>query len=133
MAPACQAPTIAVSSRLDIVEAILDKHTAATASRKFNALLATASINDAIEYFSLFTSLQAARQKADPAFQPLNVGCVFSPPAQLAQTPEEKKDIAQLAEDLVGALLWLLSDQASGFVTGQVIAIDGGFSAFTGV
>lgn len=36
-------------------------------------------------------------------------------------------------EDLVGALLWLLSDQASGFVTGQVIAIDGGFSAFTGV
>ena len=100
MAPACQAPTIAVSSRLDIVEAILDKHTAATASRKFNALLATASINDAIEYFSLFTSLQAARQKADPAFQPLNVGCVFSPPAQLAQTPEEKKDIAQLAEDL---------------------------------
>jgi NAD(P)-dependent dehydrogenase (short-subunit alcohol dehydrogenase family) len=36
-------------------------------------------------------------------------------------------------EDLVGALLWLLSNEASGFVTGQVIAIDGGFSAFTGV
>ena len=36
-------------------------------------------------------------------------------------------------EDLVGALLWLLSDEASGFVTGQVIAIDGGFSAFSGV
>src|SRR5208282_444544 len=36
-------------------------------------------------------------------------------------------------EDLVGALLWLLSNDASGFVTGQVIAIDGGFSAFTGV
>ena len=28
-------------------------------------------------------------------------------------------------EDLVGTLLWLLSDDASGFVTGQVIAIDG--------
>jgi len=36
-------------------------------------------------------------------------------------------------EDLVGALLWLLSSEASGFVTGQVIAIDGGFSAFSGV
>ncbi len=36
-------------------------------------------------------------------------------------------------EDLVGALLWLLSDTGSGFVTGQVIAIDGGFSAFSGV
>ena len=36
-------------------------------------------------------------------------------------------------EDLLGALLWLSSDQASGFVTGQVIAIDGGFSAYSGV
>jgi NAD(P)-dependent dehydrogenase (short-subunit alcohol dehydrogenase family) len=36
-------------------------------------------------------------------------------------------------EDLIGPLLWLLSDEASGFVTGQVIAVDGGFSAFSGV
>ena len=36
-------------------------------------------------------------------------------------------------EDLVGTLLWLLSGEASGFVTGQVIAVDGGFSAFSGV
>jgi NAD(P)-dependent dehydrogenase (short-subunit alcohol dehydrogenase family) len=36
-------------------------------------------------------------------------------------------------EDLLGTMLWLLSDEASGFVTGQVIAIDGGFSAFSGV
>jgi len=35
--------------------------------------------------------------------------------------------------DLIGALLWLVSDEASGFVTGTVIAIDGGFSAFSGV
>jgi type I restriction enzyme R subunit len=83
-----------------IVEAILDKHNAATGERKFNALLATASINEAIEYFNLFTKLQAERQKADAAFQPLNVGCVFSPPAQLAETAENKKDIEQLTEDL---------------------------------
>jgi len=36
-------------------------------------------------------------------------------------------------EDLVGAALWLLSDEAAGFVTGTVIPIDGGFSAFSGV
>lgn len=35
--------------------------------------------------------------------------------------------------DLVGVTLWLASDDASGFVTGAVIPIDGGFSAFSGV
>lgn len=83
-----------------VVEAILAKHDAATAGRRFNALLATASINEAIEYHDLFKTLQKERLDADPDFQPLNIACVFSPPAQLAQTPEEKKDIAQLAEDL---------------------------------
>ncbi|MBQ6472393.1 MAG: SDR family oxidoreductase [Victivallales bacterium] len=36
-------------------------------------------------------------------------------------------------EDLLGALLWLLSDAGAGFVTGTVIPIDGGFSAYSGV
>ena len=35
-------------------------------------------------------------------------------------------------EDLVGAAVWLASD-ASRFVTGAVIPVDGGFSAYTGV
>jgi NAD(P)-dependent dehydrogenase (short-subunit alcohol dehydrogenase family) len=35
-------------------------------------------------------------------------------------------------EDLLGATLWLVSPAAS-FVTGVVIPIDGGFSAFSGV
>ncbi len=35
--------------------------------------------------------------------------------------------------DLIGALLWLSDDGASGFVTGTVIAVDGGFSAYSGV
>ena len=35
-------------------------------------------------------------------------------------------------EDLLGALHWLCSD-ASAFVTGTVIAVDGGFSAYSGV
>ena len=35
-------------------------------------------------------------------------------------------------EDLLGALHWLCSD-ASAFVTGTIIAVDGGFSAYSGV
>ena len=35
--------------------------------------------------------------------------------------------------DLVGTLLWLSDDKASGFVTGTVIPVDGGFSAYSGV
>ena len=77
-----------------IVEAILDKHDAATGGRRFNATLATASINDAIEYFNLFKSLQDEKKKLDPAFQPLNIACVFSPPA------EGNKDVQQIQEDL---------------------------------
>lgn len=36
-------------------------------------------------------------------------------------------------EDLIGALLWLVNDEAASFVTGTVIPVDGGFSAFAGV
>jgi NAD(P)-dependent dehydrogenase (short-subunit alcohol dehydrogenase family) len=37
------------------------------------------------------------------------------------------------AGDLMGTLLWLVDDDASGFVTGVVVPVDGGFSAFSGV
>lgn len=37
------------------------------------------------------------------------------------------------AEELLGALLFLLSDQAAGFITGVVLPVDGGFSAYSGV
>ena len=36
-------------------------------------------------------------------------------------------------EELVGTLLYLLDDGASGFVNGVVIPVDGGFSAYSGV
>jgi len=37
------------------------------------------------------------------------------------------------AEELLGALLFLISKKASGFVNGVVIPVDGGFSAYSGV
>jgi type I restriction enzyme R subunit len=77
-----------------VVEAILKKHNSATNSRCFNAMLATASINDAIEYYELFKNLQTKRRVEDESFEPLNIACVFSPPS------EGNKDIQQIQEDL---------------------------------
>lgn len=36
-------------------------------------------------------------------------------------------------EDLLGTLLWLVNDEASGFVTGISVPVDGGFMAYSGV
>jgi type I restriction enzyme R subunit len=77
-----------------VIEAILSKHDAATGGRRFNAILATASINDAIEYHELFKTIQAEKQAADANFKPLNIACVFSPPA------EGNPDVKQIQEDL---------------------------------
>ena len=77
-----------------VINAILEKHDSATDHRRYNALLATASINNAIEYFELFKTIQAKRLAEDEAFQPLHIACVFSPPA------EGNKDVQQLQEDL---------------------------------
>ncbi|MDL5045237.1 type I restriction endonuclease subunit R [Oscillatoria amoena NRMC-F 0135] len=89
-----------------VVEAILEKHDAATNQRKFNAVLATASINDAIEYYRLFKEVQKKIQAENPDYLPLNIACVFSPPAQLIakegdhQSQKNAADIKQLQEDL---------------------------------
>ena len=77
-----------------IVETILAKHDTATHERRFNAILATSSINDAIEYYHLFKQMQEQYKSEDPSFEPLNVACVFSPPA------EGNPDIRQIQEDL---------------------------------
>ncbi len=37
------------------------------------------------------------------------------------------------ADELTGALLFLASNAASGFVNGVVLPIDGGFAAYSGV
>ena len=78
-----------------IIQQILGKHDAVTNSRRYNAILATASINDAIEYYDLFNQAQQnCIDAADSESMPLNIVCVFSPPA------EGNKDVQQIQEDL---------------------------------
>ena len=101
-----------------VIEAILAKHDAATAGRRFNAIFATASINDAIEYHGLFKTVQAEKLAADPEFKPLNIACVFSPPAEGDQDviqiqedlPQEKADNEQDPEGKKAALKAILAD-----------------------
>lgn len=48
----------------------------------------------------------------------------------ISQTPMERFG---KPEELIGALMFLISKEASGFVNGVVIPVDGGFSAYSGV
>ena len=48
----------------------------------------------------------------------------------LAATPQRR--FGEVS-DLIGTLLWLANDDASGFVTGVIVPVDGGFSAYSGV
>lgn len=84
-----------VAHKKAVVETILSKHDIVTGGRRFNAILATSSINEAIEYYDLFTTMQADYIKnMDTEYMPLNVACVFSPPA------DGNKDIQQIQDDL---------------------------------
>lgn len=81
-------------SKTAIVNSILQRHDAATDSRRFNAIMATGGINDAIEYYNLFKTIQQERKTQNPEYESLNIACIFSPPA------EGNKDIQQIQEDL---------------------------------
>ncbi|MBX9757621.1 MAG: type I restriction endonuclease subunit R [Beijerinckiaceae bacterium] len=112
-----------------VIEAILAKHDAATGQRRFNALLATSSINDAIEYHSLFKTMQAEKLVADPSFRPLNIACVFSPPAEgdpdvkqiQEDLPQEKEDNAVQPEKKKEALRAILADYNAQYGTNHKI------------
>lgn len=86
-----------------IVEKILEVHDKVSDNRRFNALFATASINDAIEYCKIFDRIQLEREEEeekkkeeekDPTFKSLRIACLFSPPA------EGNRDIMQIQEEL---------------------------------
>ena len=77
-----------------VVRSIIQKHDAATSQRKFNAIFATSSINDAIEYYNVFEQEQQKIIEENPDYKPLNITCLFSPPAY------DNTDIQQIQEDL---------------------------------
>ena len=112
-----------------VVEAILAKHDAATNARRFNAILATASINDAIAYYRLFKEVQTRRLQEDEDFQPLNVACVFSPPAEGNQDvrqiqedlPQEKADNQQAPDEKKAALKAIIADYNEQYSTNHSI------------
>ena len=112
-----------------VVEAILDKHDKATNQRKFNALMATASINNAIEFYRLFKEIQKQKQAENPDFVPLNIACVFSPPAEgnkdvqqiQEDLPQEKEDNKQNPEEKKKALMEIIADFNTQFDTNHDI------------
>ncbi|XUO83350.1 type I restriction endonuclease subunit R [Halomonas sp. KM007] len=113
-----------------VVNAILAKHEAATNHRRFNALLATASINEAIAYYRLFKDVQTEYQAEDPDYTPLNIACVFSPPAngdkdvkQLQEDlPQEKADNQQEPEQKKAALQEIIADYNAHYGTGHSVS-----------
>ncbi|WRI28106.1 type I restriction endonuclease subunit R [Maribacter sp. BPC-D8] len=83
-----------LSHKMAVIDAILKKHDKATHYKRFNAILATSSISDAIEYYHLFKQNQREYAEINPDYRPLQIACVFSPPA------EGNTDVKQLQEDL---------------------------------
>jgi len=116
-------------ARRKVVDTIIDKHYAATGGRRFNALLATASINDAIAYYRLFARAQTERQATDSTFVPLTVSAVFSPPADVGaevrqiqeDLPQEQADNRQDPEGKKQALRGIIADYNTRFGTAHTI------------
>lgn len=112
-----------------VVDTILTKHDAATGGRKFNAIFATSSINDAIEYYGLFKASQNEWEKIDPDFVPLNISAVFSPPGDVSadvrqiqeDLPQEQEDNRQDPESKKRALKAIIADYNARFGTNHRI------------
>lgn len=60
-----------------VADKILKDHGRSTVNRQFNAILTTASIKDAIEYYRIFAEAQKNAEDK------LNIACIFSPPPSI--------------------------------------------------
>jgi len=116
--------------RRAVADTILQKHDDATHSRRFNAIFATASINDAIAYYRLFKEVQKEREEQDENFSPLNIACVFSPPAEgnpdvkqiQEDLPQEKADNAVAPDEKKATLKEIITDYNARYKTNHNIA-----------
>ncbi len=103
-----------------IVKHILDNHNTLTANRRFNALLATPSIPEAIIFYDIFKELQDALVKEDPDYEPLNVTAVFTPPMRNnsdEDLPQEEADNQESPEENKSELAKIIDDYNTKFGT----------------
>ncbi len=102
---------------------------------------AKAAISNFTQWLAVHFSKAGIRVNAiAPGFFVTNQNRAMLFDASGAPTDRTKKILAATpmnrfgeAEELIGTLLWLLNDRASGFVDGVVVPVDGGFSAYSGV
>ena len=89
-------------------------------------MLVTAAILIALQIIlSRFLSINAWNLKIGFAFVAVFVAAYFYGPAF--------STVVAVISDILGALLFLVDAKAASFVTGIVIPVDGGFSAYSGV
>jgi len=96
-----------------IVSHILDNHGKLTAQQRFNALLATPSIPDAIRYYQIFKDEQERRAQENPDYMPLNITTVFTPPMKNSSDedlPQEEADNKEHPEENKSALSEIIDD-----------------------
>ena len=104
---------------------------------------AKAAINNFTEWLAVYMAQEYSGQIRVNAIAPgffiaeQNHALLIGPGGELTERGKKILDHTPMARfgepgDLVGALLWLVSD-ASRFVTGTVISVDGGFGAYSGV
>ncbi len=102
---------------------------------------AKAAISNFTQWLAVYFSKTGIRVNAiAPGFFVTNQNKALLFDENSKPTPRTEKILAATpmgrfgeAEELLGTLLWLLNDAASGFVTGIVVPVDGGFSAYSGV
>ncbi|HLO34436.1 MAG TPA: SDR family oxidoreductase [Candidatus Deferrimicrobium sp.] len=102
-------------------------------SRVATYSIAKAGVNSLTQYLALELAPRRVRVNAiAPGFFPAEQNrAILSEDrvrAILAHTPAGRLGEA---DELVGAAVWLASERASGFVTGSIVRVDGGFSAMT--
>lgn len=103
---------------------------------------AKASISNFTQWLAVYFADIGVRVNAiAPGFlSTKQTGALFYETDGITPTPRLQKIIAGtpmkklgVPEDLAGTVLWLLCTEASSFVTGIVVPIDGGFASYSGV
>ena len=102
-------------------------------SKVFTYSVAKGGVNQVTQFLAREWATAGVRVNAlVPGFFPAEQNRKLLTPERTAQimahTPMKRFGEA---EELLGAVLWLASDRASGFVTGALVRIDGGYLAMT--